>query len=1418
MVRKTTEVGWQPTFFVLGICKKEAAFDTRGKANMSKIRHRALALAIAAAMVFSLLPTAAFAAGSPGFADMPAEGHWSYQALAAAVDNGLLTGSDGRLMPQDNLTRAQMATIVSRAFGASEQASLAGFSDVPGSAWYAAAMARAVQMKAFQGDGAGRLRPEDSITREEAFAVLARAFKLSGGAPTALDAFSDKEDVSTWATGPLAALAAAGYIHGSEGRVNPGAPISREEFAQIMYNLVGSYISVAGTYTEPVTGNVMVNAAGVTMKGLTIAGDLILGDGIGDGDIVLDNVTVTGRLVVRGGGENSIRIINRSQVGSISVGKTGSGGIRIKAEEGCQVDVIYVDDGVDDIILEGVFNNVNIDTDAPVVLQDSSVTALTVSSASSSVRLGGATTVTVAQIPDGATGASIEVGEGAKVAKVESAAQGVSIRGSGTVVEAHISGSNTSVDTEDTDITVSEGAVGVTANGSVVAPGSGTSTGGTPSGNVDPPPYTGDEGDDEDDEEPPSYTATAATYAELVAALADSRALAVTITGEVIIPADATVAANKPVTIDSRQGAILIIGELARLINSSTLTSAEKTGIAGPGTDTGLVIEGGTLENTGVFVNNSRLGVFKGRLVNSGTATSNEWIHGLGLAIENSGTLNIVGSSLTLRDTGDTGFPEEIAAPTYSSLENASGAGLFVSGGGSIEVGAGSTVTNSGTAVNGAGCSVENYGTLTNDGTFTNRGFILNAGTIDGGVGVTNDGADAEVRRSLTVTDEAELRAGASALDPEYSGMIVLGDIQLAADLALAEPVEIHRSAALTVPSGVTLTVAYSDSEWTELMVRGTLSVLSGGSLVTTTNGLEDDAEASGQVTVLGGSFTAGEGSSVTNDGHILLIDGVIDIPESVLSGRPIADVMAEMVAESFADLQEALAEGRCTRVELTRSISLGGNITLDKDLAIHDGVTLTVPDGRNLTIGSGGSIKMLGTLAVEAGGTIINEGFIHIAGTLHNEGSYTNMEGSGFEAYGGTVSNAGVFVNNCHMDMRDASFVLSSGSFTTYNIGGLFFADGSTIDAPAEFHNAGYMKIVDEYAGDTATTVTIRDLSGLTNNSSWIEYCAAVFDSAGLTEAIQAQQAKIADLGGDPDPHGIAVYNRLDFAASMELSGVHTLEGFGNYWIQSYWDDAALEVRPVVLTVAEGAFLTVGHENTLYVSEGVLLNQGTVVTTEQVPDVAGSGVVEVWSSGTFINNGVVINDGVFSAQDEYKDDGSGTTGLCAVIDGSNAGSITGLQHIAYVRDWAGLAAAAGREDGGGKYYARIEIRSESDIVLEEDLTIDASLFVEWDSGIEVPEGTTLTLTGSHEMHHNGDIWVYGTLITEADYSWYNFGYTQVGTGSEGSALFTNGGSFFNRGRLSVFSGGTFHNLASGYYDGDAPDASSGGTVTFDPE
>jgi len=177
-------------------------------------------------------------ASAVSFSDMPAESHWAYQALTSAASKGLLTGSDGKIMPFDYLTRAQMATILVRAYQKTEQADITEYTDVSPASWYYANMAIAVKMQIFRGDGSGKLNPDNQITRQEVFVVLARAIGVTSDDVSVLDGFTDGSSVAAWAQGATAYLISKGYVKGSDGKINPTNQITRAEFAQLMYNLV----------------------------------------------------------------------------------------------------------------------------------------------------------------------------------------------------------------------------------------------------------------------------------------------------------------------------------------------------------------------------------------------------------------------------------------------------------------------------------------------------------------------------------------------------------------------------------------------------------------------------------------------------------------------------------------------------------------------------------------------------------------------------------------------------------------------------------------------------------------------------------------------------------------------------------------------------------------------------------------------------------------------------------------------------------------------------------------------------------------------------------------------------------------------------------------------------------------------------
>ncbi|HPF19572.1 MAG TPA: S-layer homology domain-containing protein, partial [Bacillota bacterium] len=272
-------------------------------------KRKMIAIVMVMAMVFGGIP-GVFAQDAETdvqamFEDMPEANYWSYASLSAAVENGLLNGFDedgaSYIKPDAALTRAQMATIVNRAFGAKVAATLAGVADVPSYAWYANEMAKAIHMGTFMRDT--KMRPDDSITRQEAFVVLARAFVLKQNDTAPLNVFSDKAQIASWALPELSAMKAAGYIQGSGGMLHPLDTITRAEFATVMDNMVKQYIDVAGTYTEVVAeGNVIVRVPGVTLDGVDVDGDLVIGDGVGDGNAYLNNIAVSGRALIRGGG------------------------------------------------------------------------------------------------------------------------------------------------------------------------------------------------------------------------------------------------------------------------------------------------------------------------------------------------------------------------------------------------------------------------------------------------------------------------------------------------------------------------------------------------------------------------------------------------------------------------------------------------------------------------------------------------------------------------------------------------------------------------------------------------------------------------------------------------------------------------------------------------------------------------------------------------------------------------------------------------------------------------------------------------------------------------------------------------------------------------------------------------------------
>ena len=98
------------------------------------------------------------------------------------ADLGVTQGcGDGTVFcPDDSVTRAQMAVVLSRAYGLPDGPDPA-FSDIPAGAWYATGVAGLAVSGVTQGCGDGTVFcPDDSVTRAQMAVVLSRAKNRSG--------------------------------------------------------------------------------------------------------------------------------------------------------------------------------------------------------------------------------------------------------------------------------------------------------------------------------------------------------------------------------------------------------------------------------------------------------------------------------------------------------------------------------------------------------------------------------------------------------------------------------------------------------------------------------------------------------------------------------------------------------------------------------------------------------------------------------------------------------------------------------------------------------------------------------------------------------------------------------------------------------------------------------------------------------------------------------------------------------------------------------------------------------------------------------------------------------------------------------------------------------------------------------------
>lgn len=278
----------------------------------------------------------------------PLEGYtfpdnWAKEALQFAVRNGILQGRGNyNLDPTGRTTRAEMAAMLVRLLGATEQGDLSSYRDLNPAAWYNRELSAAVSLGIFNGVSATQMAPMRSITRQEAFTVLARAFGLYPRDRQAYARFRDGERVQPYAQDAVSALAEVGCVTGYEtGYLKPRDPISRQEVAALFYKLLDQICD--DPQELPGSGFVLYRGTEPLPQDYRLTGNLVLGAGL-SGSQTVTGAQVTKRLIFRcaTGAELTLTEVSAGEVSvasNLTVRGAGTFPLLVSAGSGAQAEL-----------------------------------------------------------------------------------------------------------------------------------------------------------------------------------------------------------------------------------------------------------------------------------------------------------------------------------------------------------------------------------------------------------------------------------------------------------------------------------------------------------------------------------------------------------------------------------------------------------------------------------------------------------------------------------------------------------------------------------------------------------------------------------------------------------------------------------------------------------------------------------------------------------------------------------------------------------------------------------------------------------------------------------------------------------------------------------------------------------------------
>lgn len=175
--------------------------------------------------------------GAVAFKDLPT-GYWAKTYIEALASKNIIAGfPDGSFRPDEPVTRAQFAAIVSKAFQPQTKRQSTQFPDVPSNFWAYQVIQSAYQSGFVSGYPDHTFRPQEQIPRVQALVSLANGLGLSADNQNVISFYTDASQIPQYATGSIAAATAKQLVvnYPTVKQLNPNRQATRADVAAFVY-------------------------------------------------------------------------------------------------------------------------------------------------------------------------------------------------------------------------------------------------------------------------------------------------------------------------------------------------------------------------------------------------------------------------------------------------------------------------------------------------------------------------------------------------------------------------------------------------------------------------------------------------------------------------------------------------------------------------------------------------------------------------------------------------------------------------------------------------------------------------------------------------------------------------------------------------------------------------------------------------------------------------------------------------------------------------------------------------------------------------------------------------------------------------------------------------------------------------------